>query len=295
VNLAYSSVSQMGLMTVALGLGLLDASVWPAVLTGLLIYALHHGLAKGVLFLGVGIAGSVGADRRARMFVYAGLGIAALALTAAPLTSGAIAKGMLKDNLDVTGDWYTAMSWLVSVSSVMTALLMVRFLFLMRTEMETVKHSLGGGMLVPWASLVGFVVLAAWAAPEVFDLDAAAGTTVTVAKLWDGTWPVVVAIALGWAGWRQRHRLTWMVDAVPPGDVGALGEWAFGRIVRPGTTGMGVFAGKAAVHWHTYSGTIGRLVAADLAARTEMRLASWRYLGIVLTVAVIGLVGLLSW
>ena len=58
--LAYSSISQMGLMTMAVGLGMAWPQVWPAALSAVLIYALHHALAKGALFLGVGMA--AGAD-----------------------------------------------------------------------------------------------------------------------------------------------------------------------------------------------------------------------------------------
>ena len=48
--LAYSSVSQMGIMMIGLGAGMMNAEAWPACLTALLIYSLHHGLVKGGLF-----------------------------------------------------------------------------------------------------------------------------------------------------------------------------------------------------------------------------------------------------
>ncbi len=54
--LAYSSISQMGLMTFGVGLGMAAPVLWPLCLSAILIYALHHALAKGALFLGVGIA-----------------------------------------------------------------------------------------------------------------------------------------------------------------------------------------------------------------------------------------------
>ena len=51
--LAYSSISQMGLITVPVGAALLAPALWPAALAAVLLYALHHALAKGALFLGV--------------------------------------------------------------------------------------------------------------------------------------------------------------------------------------------------------------------------------------------------
>lgn len=55
--LAYSSISQMGFMTVALGAGMLAPAAWPAALLAILVYSTHHALAKGALFLGAGVAG----------------------------------------------------------------------------------------------------------------------------------------------------------------------------------------------------------------------------------------------
>ena len=54
--LAYSSVSQMGLVTLAMGLGLAMPSRWPEIAPIVLFLALHHALAKGSLFLGVGVS-----------------------------------------------------------------------------------------------------------------------------------------------------------------------------------------------------------------------------------------------
>jgi formate hydrogenlyase subunit 3/multisubunit Na+/H+ antiporter MnhD subunit len=68
--LAYSSISQMGFLTVGLGAGLLAPEAWPMLLPAVLLYAAHHGLAKGALFLGVGVAGAAaGAPARHRRLV----------------------------------------------------------------------------------------------------------------------------------------------------------------------------------------------------------------------------------
>jgi formate hydrogenlyase subunit 3/multisubunit Na+/H+ antiporter MnhD subunit len=54
--LAYSSVSQMGLVVVAVGSVLTHPPAWPTVSSVLAVYAFHHAIAKGALFLGVGVA-----------------------------------------------------------------------------------------------------------------------------------------------------------------------------------------------------------------------------------------------
>jgi formate hydrogenlyase subunit 3/multisubunit Na+/H+ antiporter MnhD subunit len=85
--LAYSSVSQMGLITSLLGCGLLQPGLWPALQVVIVLFAVHHGLAKGALFLGAGIAH----HRRdlPPWLLWAGLVLPGLALAGAPLTSGA--------------------------------------------------------------------------------------------------------------------------------------------------------------------------------------------------------------
>ncbi|MFN2165998.1 MAG: complex I subunit 5 family protein, partial [Anaerolineae bacterium] len=123
VVLAYSSVSKMGLLALVLGLILIEPAVAPAGILMLSLYAAHHALVKGGLFLGVGLRryGS------AQPLILGGLMILALSLAGAPPTSGAVAKYGIKPILAGT-DW----SWLtaaVTLSTVATTLLMTRFLW----------------------------------------------------------------------------------------------------------------------------------------------------------------------
>lgn len=127
--LAYSSISQMGILTATIGLGLLAPHAWPAILSTLLIYVLHHGLAKGALFLGVGILHQ--GDTRLHKWVWIGLWLPALALAGAPFTSGMLAKTLLKQQtLQLTEYW--AMPWqvLLPASAIATTLLLGRFLLM---------------------------------------------------------------------------------------------------------------------------------------------------------------------
>lgn len=127
--LAYSSISQMGILTATIGLGLLAPHAWPAILSVLLIYVLHHGLAKGALFLGVGILHQ--SDTRSQKWVWMGLWLPALALAGAPFTSGMLAKTLLKQQtLQLPEYW--AMPWqvLLPASAIATTLLLGRFLLM---------------------------------------------------------------------------------------------------------------------------------------------------------------------
>ncbi len=61
--LAYSSVSQMGVVAAAFGMGILGGM---AMTPGLVAYyAMHHVLAKGALFLAVGVLAATGGAARA--------------------------------------------------------------------------------------------------------------------------------------------------------------------------------------------------------------------------------------
>ena len=126
--LAYSSVSKMGIMTIGVGLGLVAADGWPLLLRAILVYALHHGLAKGALFLGVGMAATPTVSKGQRRLLMAGLLLPALALAGAPLTSGMIAKHLLKVQVtSVMSPWGDWLQILLPWSAVATSMLMGRF------------------------------------------------------------------------------------------------------------------------------------------------------------------------
>ncbi|MBK1620866.1 hypothetical protein CKO42_21035 [Lamprobacter modestohalophilus] len=117
--LAYSSISQMGLIAAATGLAL-RAGESAAVLL-LTLYAAHHLLAKGALFLGLGVVADGVIQRRWLVLAPAalvGLGIAGL-----PLTGGAAAKLALKPLFDTP-----LLGLLAALSAAGSTLLMLHFL-----------------------------------------------------------------------------------------------------------------------------------------------------------------------
>lgn len=122
--LAYSSVSQMGMIAALVAVGLLHPDRWPALSALVLFFAAHHGLSKGALFLGVGI--SEQPPRLPAWLLWTLLTLPALSLAGA-LGSGLIAKWGSKKVLDAAGE-EALVVWL-SLAAVGTTLLMARTLW----------------------------------------------------------------------------------------------------------------------------------------------------------------------
>ncbi len=216
--LAYSSISQMGLMTAGAGLGFIDPAGWPAALGAITLYALHHGLSKGALFLGVGMASGEG--RAARVLFAAGLLLPALALAGAPLTSGAMAKVVLKKLATAAPyPWPGALGWMLAVASVGTAILMTHLLLLLlRPKHGPAHHSPGRAQWAGWLLLL-FAVAGAFLLFLPGDVAVEPGV-VPPESLWGSLWPVLAGAALGWLFWQaSRSRGRSILPAVPAGDL----------------------------------------------------------------------------
>lgn len=121
--LAYSSISKMGVLTAGMGAALAWPAAAPALIVALALYAAHHALVKGALFLGLGLAEQGGL----RPWLLAGIGFLALALAGAPLTSGALAKSALLGGLAPHAPLLLPM---LGASAFATALVMARFVYL---------------------------------------------------------------------------------------------------------------------------------------------------------------------
>lgn len=125
--LAYSSISQMGIMTLSLGCLFILPDLTTMLLPVLAFYALHHALTKGALFLSVSFKD---AYQGIPVFLL-GLGMLLPALSLVGLfASGAQAKLLLKAQLHQDG----LPGWLIpglTLSAVATTGLMLRFLWLL--------------------------------------------------------------------------------------------------------------------------------------------------------------------
>lgn len=220
VVLAYSSISQMGIMTAGVGMILLEPSMSEMLSIAIALFALHHGLAKCSLFLGAGLAKTrMNSGRRRRLVL--GLAVPAFALAGAPLTSGMIAKSAI-----VAGESFLPQPWaglaepIFLLTSVVTALLMARFLVLIARSPADAKASAARKPWQTWwASVLLVFLLPLWLGP-------AAGFSWSTPTLINSLWPLGVALLVAIIAtgiWRQAGRPS--VPEIPAGDVLLPLEW----------------------------------------------------------------------
>jgi len=227
-NLAYSSISQMGVMTIGIGAGLSDARAWPAIATAVTLYALNHALAKGSLFLGTGVSTACrGASRGQRRLVLAGLSLAALVIAGAPLLGGALAKDALK--YPVTGaaeGIVPGLGLMLSLSAVATTVLLGRFLLLIAADMRSgPPHHVSRSVWLAWFAALMATVAGAAGAISFYELEVNV-STFQLKAIWSALWPILTGASLLWLHAQRtvrgsvRGQKTFSPTLIiPPGDV----------------------------------------------------------------------------
>ena len=205
--LAYSSVSQMGVVAAVLGLGLAAGDGGAGIAAA--FYAAHHVLVKGALFLAVGVA-AAGAQGR-RGWVLAPALLLCLGLGGLPFTGGAIAKYAVKDFF---GTGFTAT--LSAASAAGTTLLMLHFLRRLALAEVTGAGRAPAGLTLPWLVMAGAALLLPWLLYTPAGLGSAAAALGLEAS-WQALWPVALGAALAFA---LRGRVD-ALPAVPEGDIAA--------------------------------------------------------------------------
>lgn len=224
VVLAYSTISQMGLVLSAWAAMLMAPEAGVVLMSWLGVLVLHHGLNKAALFLACGCAPGRAWGRGVL------IALPALALAAAPLTTGMIAKTGLKT---MFGDAGLAHGWTLalSLSSTATALLLWHFWRLARAETgyrtahpAWIAMTLAG-LFVPWT----------WMYAHGLHPHLLGG-------LWPATWPLLLAAGLiVLAGRAARIRLPeW-----PAGDIVV----AFERLAARLGAGLHRLAGAGGFEW----------------------------------------------
>ncbi len=233
--LAYSSISQMGILTAAVGLGLSAPATVPALLPVVGFYAVHHALCKGALFLGVGVLGATSGAVRRRLWLL--LWMPALALAGAPLTSGMVAKLLLKaEAYHAPGAWAPALQAVLPWSAVATSLLMGRFLLLLRrSPTPGVPPGLPVALVLPWGILLALIGLlplwmagpgsALWRSASAYVGSAWPLLVAAMILLGAGLWRVVGAWRRGEGAGRAEETMAGGPSPFPPGDVLVIFEW----------------------------------------------------------------------
>ena len=223
--LAYSTVSQMGLLAAALGLGM--AAGEPGAALAIAFAALHHVLAKGALFLAVGVVAGLGGWRAMLLVLLPAL-VLALGFGGAPLTGGALAKAATKP---LFGESLAAT--LAALSAAGSTLLMLHF-----ARRLAAGRGAGGvapGLLLPWLLLA----VAAMVLPWVLYPRLGLGDPLAL-PMPEALWPVLLGAALFAALRRWGARL----PAVPEGDLLHPAE----RVLRAtGGWGAGIARVEAAL------------------------------------------------
>jgi hydrogenase-4 component B len=218
--LAYSTLSQMGLVAALLGsaIGVVDPI---RNLDAAVLYATHHGLAKGALFLAIGVL-AAGGSRQFRTVAMAVTAFAAFAIAGLPFSGGAVAKLAIKTPM---GTGISAL--LVTVSAVGTALLMMRFLWTVaKPPSDPLPRGPSWRLTVSWAA----AAVAALLVPAYLFADLAGytfGVLASPANVRDAGWPILVAMALALAA---RRLWPGAAPMVPQGDVVVIGEAVAGRV-----------------------------------------------------------------
>ena len=211
--LAYSSVSQMGYLVILLALLWRHPEQQAALTAVLMLYGVHHGFAKGALFLAAGL---VHAGRLSR-FGWLWLLMPALALAGLPLTSGGAVKTAMKEvwSEGMFARWQVGLT----IASFTTALLLLRALWLMRREVQHAPaESPPTLQLGPWALLGGLSLLLPWTWPAMRE-PLLHGFYPS--GLWASTWPLLLAIGIATAALRTGLRApAWLTRlperALPP-------------------------------------------------------------------------------
>lgn len=240
--LAYSSVSQMGYAALGVGLASYAPLSSAPALAAVILFAVHHGMAKGALFLAVGVADRCGGMRGVRNLLLAASALPALALAGAPLSTGALVKGTLEEAAASMGSsWHGLSHAFFFATALGTTLLMIRFLVALASQ--TAEHpnretderpSLG--LLAPWLALVAGSALGVLWLGRMAPIPAGAPVSLALGNLADAAYPVLLGIGIGW-GVLRASRLDPLLARVriPPGDVLFLTERASALLTRART------------------------------------------------------------
>ncbi|KPQ20396.1 MULTISPECIES: complex I subunit 5 family protein [unclassified Halomonas] len=218
--LAYSSISQMGMLTALVAMGLAAPDVWSLLWPGVVLFAAHHALAKGTLFMGTSISEHL--PRWPLPLVWMLLALPGVSLTGA-IAAGLISKWGVKSPLDEMhhGTLIKLLGW----AAVGTAALVSVALWRQWQQRES-----GGSNRWQWGAwLLGIAF--ALTTPLWLPLPADS-VGIPPIKKWLGImWPLPVGVALTAIGWillRQRK------SKVPPaGDLWWLYAGVIGKALLP--------------------------------------------------------------
>lgn len=199
--LAYSTVSQMGIITTAVGAGLLMPALWPLLLPALVLYVVHHGLCKAALFLSVGLTphlANSSTSKPYRMGLWVIVCVPALVLMGLPLSGGAMAKTALKTALTEL----PLVTTLISLTAIGTTVLMLRFLQIVYLSTERANQQNLTSTMLGLRSIAVCTVLTLLTIGAVYFMPQAGAflPELNAASLFSSNaWPILIGLLIYWA------------------------------------------------------------------------------------------------
>ncbi|GGC61238.1 formate hydrogenlyase [Hoyosella rhizosphaerae] len=288
VALAYSSISQMGFLAVLVGVALAEPDIAPVCAFAAVVYAVHHGMAKGGLFLGVTVWRTHG-EGWIRWWVIGGLTFLALAVAGAPFGSGAVAKYAAKEAVDPATLWGVNLVSLLPFVGTVSTLLLLRAGWLLLTGDRDRAWGVDGAV-VSWSVLiVGGTVLTWVLALQWSPILTLPGFELSA--VWAAAWPILLGMALAAAGWwRSSGSRRWRIDGwqIPPGDI-LLPEEKAARAMTTHLASGARYVGSQRARWSSGFMTLAERGPSPVKVVTgaERRISSWVGSGAV-TVALMG-------
>ena len=228
--LAYSTVSQLGYMMAALGVGGYTAGIF---------HLFTHGFFKALLFLGAGSLihavhsnnmSDMGAMRKAMPHTFWTFIVGSIALAGFPLTAGFFSK----DEVLVAGQYWPYATgglvfWVGLAAAFVTAFYMARACFLIfwgESRSHHAPHESGKQMVAPLMVLAVLSIAAGYIGSPVWDADQNFGTWTATPVLAEADYPFVAGDELGTAGLQGGGEV--LAGAAAGGGEGTSGQPAAG-------------------------------------------------------------------
>lgn len=287
VILAYSTISQMGFISAVIAVGMIVPDLRAGTSSAAVLYIVHHGLAKGALFLGIPVVKHFGSGTP-RVVAIIGMVGASLVIAGAPLTSGALGKYVSKDAVEGIAIGPIELAYVLPLVATGSTLLLMRFGWVLRHSEREPSRTVDGEFF-SWIGLTAAALVLPWLIGLYwFDEDVLPLPSWTVSTVWDTMWPILLGAALGAAVWwlTARGIISRRLSAadgslVAPGDLLVPEERALGYLSRRGRQGQSAvhaLTGRAAEHWsRSWRAAAARTRRA--AERAEERLSAWEASG----------------
>jgi len=215
--LGYSSISQMGLFTVATGLALQSPAAGTAILPLLALFAITHGFAKSGLFLGYGLIAGFTLKRYVHTAAAVILLILILVIAGVPFTGGAIVKKGIKEFIPGTSGLLMGLPGpLFATAAAATGLVLFRFFICTIRGSHQHKGRMAPVPVLVWIVLAALAIISPlWVSVRLLGEGAiVAGWADIIASLWPPLIGAGIVLLLN-----RRIESIAVAGVIPAGDL----------------------------------------------------------------------------